>query len=114
MENRVIVAIIRRNKLEEVEKKLRDIGIGRITVSKVKGYGEYQDFFSKHWMVDEIRIEIFAAEESIDSITKAIMDAAHTGMRGDGIIAVFPIEKFFRIRTRSEATPNEFGPKTRQ
>lgn len=114
MDHRVIVAIIRRNKLEEVEKRLRDIGIGRISVSKVKGYGEYQDFFTENWMVDEIRIEIFAGKDRVDPITTAIMDAAHTGLRGDGIIAVFPIEKFFRIRTRSEATPNEFGPKGSQ
>jgi len=114
MDHRVIVAIIRRNKLEEVEKRLRDIGIGRISVSKVKGYGEYHDFFTRNWMVDEIRIEIFAGQDRVDTITTAIMDAAHTGLRGDGIVAVFPIEKFFRIRTRCEVTPNEFGSKGSQ
>lgn len=111
MDPRVIVAIIRRNKLEEVEKRLREIGIGRISISKVKGYGEYQDFFTRSWMVDEVRLEIFIGKDRVDTITAAIMDAAHTGLPGDGIVAVFPIEKFFRIRTRSEATPNEFGPK---
>jgi nitrogen regulatory protein P-II 1 len=114
MEHRIIVAIIRRNKLEEVEKRLREIGIARIVVSKVKGYGEYCDFFARDWMVDEVRLEIFTGKDRVDSITTAIMDAAHTGLLGDGIIAVIPIERFFRIRTRSEATPNEFLSKGAQ
>ena len=111
MEQRIIVAIIRRDKLEAVQKRLQEIGIGRIAVSKVKGYGEYCDFFARDWMVDEVRLEIFSGEDRVDIITTAIMDAAHTGLHGDGVIAVMPIERFFRIRTRSEATPNEFLPK---
>ncbi len=42
------------------------------------------------------------------------MDAAHTGDPGDGIVAVVPIEKFYLIRTRSEATSDEFWPKLSQ
>ena len=47
----------------------------------------------------------------MESITTAIMDGAHTGEPGDGIVAVVPIEKFYLIRTRSEATLDEFWPK---
>ena len=112
MDVRVIVAIIRRDKLEVVEKKLEDIGVERISVSKVKGYGEYHDFFARNWMVEEVRIEIFTRKDEVESIAEAIMDAAHTGLPGDGIIAVIPIEKFYLIRTRSEATPEEFWPRT--
>ena len=112
MDVRVIVAIIRRDKLEEVEKKLEDIGVERISVSKVKGYGEYHDFFARNWMVEEVRIEIFTRKDEVESIVEAIMDAAHTGLPGDGIVAVVPVEKFYLIRTRSEATPEEFWPRT--
>ena len=110
MDINLIVAIIRRDKLEEVEKKLQDIGVERITVSKVKGYGEYHDFFARNWMVEEVRVEIFTRKDEVETITAAIMDAAHTGIPGDGVVAVVPVEKFFLIRTRSEATPQEFWP----
>ena len=111
MDIKLIVAIIRRDRLEQVEKKLEDIGVERISVSKVKGYGEYHDFFARNWMVEEVRVEIFTRKGEVESITKAIMDAAHTGLPGDGVVAVIPVEKFYLIRTRSEATPEEFWPR---
>ena len=110
MDIRIIVAIIRRDRLEAVEKKLQDIGVERISVSKVKGYGEYHNFFARNWMVEEVRIEIFTRKDEVESIVEAIMDAAHTGLPGDGVVAVIPVEKFFLIRTRSEATPEAFWP----
>ena len=110
MDIRIIVAIIRRDRLEQVEKKLQDIGVERISVSKVKGYGEYHNFFARNWMVEEVRIEIFTRKDEVESIATAIMDAAHTGLPGDGVVAVMPVEKFLLIRTRSEATPEEFWP----
>jgi nitrogen regulatory protein P-II 1 len=111
MDIKQIVAIIRRDKLEEVEKKLQSMGVERISISKVKGYGEYHDFFARDWMVEEVRLEIFTRKGKVETITAAIMDAAHTGEPGDGIVAVVPVEKFFLVRTRSEAIPDEFWPK---
>lgn len=111
MDVRIIVAIIRRDRLEQVEKKLQDIRVERISVSKVKGYGEYHNFFARNWMVEEVRVEIFTRKDEVESIATAIMDAAHTGLPGDGVLAVIPVEKFFLVRTRSEATPEEFWPR---
>lgn len=110
MDIRIIVAIIRRDRLEQVEKKLQDIGVERINVTKVKGYGEYHDFFARSWMVEEVRIEICTRADEVEAITAAIMNAAHTGLPGDGIVAVMPVDKLFLIRTRAEATPEEFWP----
>ena len=110
MDVRLIVAIIRRDKLEQVEKRLEEIGVERISVSKVKGYGEYHDFFARNWMVEEVRVEIFTRKDEVKSVAEAIMDVAHTGLPGDGIVAVVPVEKLYLIRTRSEATPEEFWP----
>lgn len=112
MDIKQIIAIIRRDKLPEVEKKLQGMGVERINVSKVKGYGEYRDFFARDWMVEEVKIEIFTRTDEASAITAAILDAAHTGVPGDGIVAVVPIEKLFLIRTRSEATPQEFWPRS--
>ena len=111
MNIKLITAIFPRDRLEAVEKTLQAIGVERIDVSKVRGYGEYRNFYARDWMIDEVKLDIFTRTDEVESITTAIMDGAHTGEPGDGIVAVVPIEKFYLIRTRSEATPNEFWPK---
>src|SRR6266571_222206 len=114
MNVKLITAIFPRDRLEAVEEKLRRIGVERVDVSKVRGYGEYRNFYARDWMVDEVRLDIFTRTDEADAVTAAIMDGAHTGEPGDGIVAVVPIEKFLLIRTRSEATPDEFWPKHSQ
>ena len=111
MELKLILAIIRSDRLEPVEEKLKSIGVERINVSKVKGYGEYRDFFARDWMVEEVQLEIFTRRHKVDTIAGAIMDAAHTGVPGDGVVAVLPIDQLFLIRTKAEATPENFWPK---
>jgi len=110
MEVRLVIAIIRRDKLEGVEKNLRDAGVERVDVSKVKGYGEYRNFFTQDWMGEEVRLELYTKTQRADAIVAAIMDGAHTGSPGDGVIAVVPVEKMFVIRTRAEVTPEQFWP----
>ena len=111
MDIKLIVAIIRREKLEAVEERLQTIGVERVNVSKVKGYGEYHDFFSRSWMVEEVRVQIFTRSDEVDTVAAAVMDVAHTGLAVDGIVAVIPLDKFFLVRTRAEATPETFwGP----
>ena len=110
MEIKQIVAIIRSDRLEPVEEKLKSIGVERINVSKVKGYGEYRDFFARDWMVEEVRLEIFTRQDKVDAITGAIVGAAHTGVPGDGVVAVLPVDKLYLIRTKAEATPENFWP----
>lgn len=110
MDIKLIIAFIRRDKLEEVERKLQEIGVERINVSRVKGYGEYHDFFTRDWMVEEVRMEIFTRQDAADAVVAAILGAAHTGLPGDGIVAVMPTQKLYLIRTRAEATPGEFWP----
>ncbi len=104
MKYRKVTAIIRRDALEKVERKLQQVGVNGISVTRVKGYGEYADFYARDWMVTYARIEIFTTEEKADDIAQAIVEAAHVGLSGDGIVAVLPVEKLYRIRTKSEAT----------
>jgi len=110
MEFKLVIAIIRRDKLEGVEKKLRNMGVERVDVSKVKGYGEYRNFFTQDWMGEEVRLELYTKEQRVEELAAAIMEGAHTGSPGDGVIAVVPVEKLFVIRTRTEATPEQFWP----
>jgi nitrogen regulatory protein P-II 1 len=106
MDLRAVIAIIRRDRLERVEEGLREIGVRGINVSKVKGYGEYHNFFAADGMVDSVRLEIFTRKDRIDAIMAAILDAGHTGSPGDGIVVVYPIERFANIRLRSDAIPD--------
>ncbi len=68
MNYRKITAIIQRDVLEKVEKRLQDLGVSGISVTKVKGYGEYVDFYSSDWMVSHARIEIFTKEKNAETI----------------------------------------------
>jgi nitrogen regulatory protein P-II 1 len=111
MKIKLITAIFPRERLEAVERGLRQLGVERVDVSKVKGYGEYRNLYTQDWMVEEIKLDIFTRADEVEGITKAIIDTAHTGVPGDGIVAVVPVESLFLIRTRAEATPEEFWPK---
>jgi len=108
MEYRKITAIIENQRLEAVERRLEEVGVGGVTVSKVKGYGDYRNFYTRDWMTSHSRIEIFTDAGRADEIARAIMDAAHTGLSGDGIVVVLPVERVYRIRTKAEATPDDF------
>ncbi len=102
MEYKKINAIIRKAALEEVENQLKEIGVKGISVSTIKGYGEYANFFSHKWYVEHARIEIFAGKDYVMKIVSTIIEASHTGTKGDGIVAILPVEKLYHIRTKSE------------
>ncbi len=111
MDIKQIIAIFPGERLEAVEERLREINVERVDVSKIRGYGEYRNYYTRDWMVDEVRLDIFTRHDEVDGVVTAIMEGAHTGEPGDGIVAVVPIEKFFLVRTRAEATPDAFWPK---
>jgi nitrogen regulatory protein P-II 1 len=102
-----ITAIFRVDHGEKVEQRLREIGVHGFSMTKVKGYGEYADHYSDDWLVNHARIEIFTEVTMVEEIVETIMEAAHVGIEGDGIIAVLPVEDLYRIRTRSKLKPGE-------
>lgn len=109
MEFRKVTAIIQAGVLEKVEKGLQKIGVRGISVTKVKGFGEYANFYSRDWMisVSHVRIEIFTEKAKVKAIVNAILEAAHLGIPGDGIVAVLPVEQIFRVRTKSVVAAGE-------
>jgi len=104
MEYSNITAIIRTLKLEMVERRLKEIGVKGISISRVKGYGEYENYFRRDSMVPHVRIEIFSSISRVEEIVHVIMEAACSGLAGDGIVAIIPVERIYRIRTKTEAT----------
>jgi nitrogen regulatory protein P-II 1 len=107
MELKKVNAIIRSGLLEEVEERLKTIGVKGLTVTRVKGYGEDKSIWARDWLGTHARIEIFTEKMKAERIAQAIMEVAYTGGPGDGIISIIPVEKVFRIRTKSEVRPDE-------
>ncbi len=102
----LIIANFRSDKLHDVEKRLEQLDVERINISRVRGFGEYHNYFAPNWLGYEVRVEIFTKREEVELI-------AHTGLPGDGVVAVLPIDRLYLIRTRSEATAETFWPKGR-
>ncbi len=104
MEWKKVVAVIRENKLREVEERLKDLQVAGISVTRGAGYGEYANLLSKDWCVTHARLEIYCEASRADVIEQAIINAAHTGLTGDGIVVVIPVERMYRIKTKAEVT----------
>ena len=102
MKFRKVTAILRPERLEAVEEALKRLNVPGVSVTKVKGFGEYANFYQADWMCSHVRIEVFTGVRQADEIAQAIMDAAHTGLEGDGIVAVLPVESLFHIRTKEK------------
>jgi len=95
-----IECIIRSEKFQEVYDVLRASGIGGMTVTEVKGFGN-QRAPGKN-LLSKLRIDIYVDEFQVDSTVELIMKSARTGETGDGKIAVIDLEKLYRIRTGEE------------
>lgn len=108
MELGKVAAFIRNSALPEVEEQLRKPGIKGISIFQIKGYGEYANLTRNDWMVTSTKIEIFTELSHVETNVETILDAGHLGLEGDGIVAVLPVEKMYRIRTRAEADSQSF------
>lgn len=109
MELRLVVAIIRPLALEPVEKTLQEMGVRGLTVTRAKGFGAHANLFSRDWLVDQVKIEIYVEQDRVDSIVAAILDTAHSETPVSGIVAVHAVEKVYSVRTRGEEAPNRVG-----
>ena len=103
---KLIIAVIKPHKLEEVRDALTRIGVQGMTVSEVKGYGRQRGhtelYRGAEYVVDflpKVRIELAVASEQLEQVMEAIATAGKTGQIGDGKIFVMPIEQAVRIRT---------------
>jgi len=103
---KLIEAIIKPFKLDEVKEALSEIGIEGITVSEVKGFGRQKGhtelYRGAEYVVDflpKVKIEIAVADELVAKVIETIELTARTGRIGDGKIFVLPLENAVRIRT---------------
>lgn len=103
---KLVTAIIKPFKLDEVRAALSDIGIQGMTVMEVKGFGRQKGhtelYRGAEYTVDflpKLRLELALADEQVEQAIEALCAAAHTGKIGDGKIFVTPLEQAIRIRT---------------
>ncbi|HZR36110.1 MAG TPA: P-II family nitrogen regulator [Nevskia sp.] len=103
---KLIVAVIKPFKLDEVREALSDLGVSGITVTEVKGFGRQKGhtelYRGAEYVVDflpKIKIEVAIVDERVDAAVEAISKAAHTGKIGDGKIFVYTLDQAIRIRT---------------
>ena len=103
---KLVTAIIKPFKLDEVREALSAIGVQGITVTEVKGFGRQKGhtelYRGAEYVVDflpKVKIEVVLEDSMVDRAVESIMQAAKTGRIGDGKIFVFDLERVIRIRT---------------
>ncbi|HUD41824.1 MAG TPA: P-II family nitrogen regulator [Dokdonella sp.] len=103
---KMVMAVVKPFKLDDVREALAEVGIQGITVTEVKGFGRQKGhtelYRGAEYVVDflpKVKIEIAVADDAVDRVVETIIQAAHTGKIGDGKIFVYPLERIVRIRT---------------
>jgi nitrogen regulatory protein P-II 2 len=103
---KLVVAIIKPFKLDDVREALAEVGVQGVTVTEVKGFGRQKGhtelYRGAEYVVDflpKIKLEVAVTEDMVERVVEAIANAARTGKIGDGKIFVSPLEQVVRIRT---------------
>ena len=103
---KLVTAIIKPFKMDDVRAALSDIGVQGVTVTEVNGFGRQRGhtelYRGAEYVVDflpKLKLEIAASESQVEAIVEAIIASASTGKIGDGKIFVAPLEQVVRIRT---------------
>ncbi|MDA9007272.1 P-II family nitrogen regulator [Litoricola sp.] len=103
---KLVMAVVKPFKLDDVREALSDIGMQGITVTEVKGFGRQKGhtelYRGAEYVVDflpKVKIEVATTDDQVDQVIEAISKAANTGKIGDGKIFVVNLEQAIRIRT---------------
>lgn len=103
---KMVTAVIKPFKLDDVREALAEIGVQGITVSEVKGFGRQKGhtelYRGAEYVIDflpKIKLEIAIDDDQVERVVEAIAGTARTGKIGDGKIFVTPLERVVRIRT---------------
>ena len=112
---KMVIAIIKPFKLDDVHEALMEIGIPGITLTEVRGFGRQKGhtelYRGAEYVVDflpKIKIEVAMPDDMVETAIDAICKAAHTGKIGDGKIFVYDIDQVIRVRT-SEVGDDALG-----
>ena len=110
MEYKRIIVMLPEETLDSAEARLRQLHVAGITVSRVRGYGEYKNHFASDWKTERAKIEIFVEAAKVDAVIDALGDLSRGAPPGAGIAAVVPVERFVHLRSVAES--REPSPRT--
>ena len=103
---RLVVAIVKPHRLDEVKEALQDLGVNGLTTTDVEGFGRQRGhteiYRGAEYQVDfvpKVKVEVLCGDDQVGAVVDAIAGAARTGKIGDGKIWVEPVEEVVRIRT---------------
>jgi nitrogen regulatory protein P-II 1 len=103
---KLVTAVIKPHKWEDVRAALETVGVTGMTVSEVSGYGRQKGHTEVYRgaeydiaLVPKIRVEIVVDDQDVDAVADALVRAAQTGRIGDGKVWVVPVETVVRVRT---------------
>ena len=103
---KLVVAVVKPFKLDDVKESLKALGVHGMTVSEVQGFGRqrghtevYRGAEYEVEFVPKVRLEIVVDDAQVDEVVNAVVDAAGTGKIGDGKVWVLPVEEVVRVRT---------------
>ena len=103
---KLVTAIIKPHKLDEVKEALRDAGVAGLTVSEVRGYGRQlghtEIYRGAEYTVEflpKVKLEILASDSTVDAVIDAVVGVARSGEVGDGKVFVTEVGRVVRIRT---------------
>jgi nitrogen regulatory protein P-II 1 len=103
---KLVVAVVKPFKLDDVKEALKTLGVHGLTVTEVQGFGRqrghtevYRGAEYEVEFVPKVRLEIVVGDSQVDEVTNAIVDAAGTGKIGDGKVWVLPVDEVIRVRT---------------
>lgn len=106
MSCKYVVAIVRPDSVAPLEKKLTQLGVGGITLSRVEGFGEYRNFFTNDWLTEHTKLEFFVEDARVEALLAALRESAVSGVPGAGVAAVMPVEWFQHLRAGTHPEPD--------
>jgi len=97
-----IMAIVREERIDNVITHFQEKGVPGASFSKVRGYGEYVNPSDQRGLAPCVKIEVITSDDVADKVARFLMQLANTGVEGDGIVTIAPVEKLYRIRDQAE------------
>lgn len=98
---KIITAIVRDELVTNIKLALESAGIEGMSFIPMKGEGEYVNTYSVDGCENHIKLEIYIGADKVETAINIILDKAHTGLIGDGIVAVSSVDQLYRIRTKT-------------
>jgi nitrogen regulatory protein PII len=102
MKFKYVIAIVRPETVPLLEARLAPAGIRGLTLTKVKGFGEYKNFFTSDWLSNHMKVEILTEETRVQELLDVVQKVAGSDLPGTGVVAVMPVDTFFHLRAEPQ------------